>query len=328
MPFIPRLESLGFSGISHKLLANLFSLPLLFYAIIQIFYVLKLSPNEKVQFFLSLLYLFAFILKFIHLVGIFLIFIFNERKMATLKAENETLNDLKIIFGGLAHEIKTPIQTLSTIRTDIINRQKNKDVFKISTLFDKFNHQIAKIVDIVDRIKITSERGIKLSRCNINTLIHKAVESINNTYPDRKFKIIQQTHKGVLVNVDKFRIERAFINIMRNCVDSFLHHKGDEVGKIDIKAYRKRSNNSKEKTKIFGVEFTDNGCGVSEENLKKIFNSDFTTKKGLNRGLGLFLVKYFVESCKGEIEIFSSGKNCGTSVLVSLPMATDDNLNS
>ena len=68
------------------------------------------------------------------------------------------------------------------------------------------------------------------------------------------------------------------------------------------------------------VEIQDTGCGISPENLKKLFNPFFTTKER-GSGLGLSIVKKIVEGHSGDIAI-ESRENQGTKVTVRLPKQT------
>ena len=66
------------------------------------------------------------------------------------------------------------------------------------------------------------------------------------------------------------------------------------------------------------IEISDNGNGISSENLNKIFEANFTTKeKGL--GLGLKLIKRFLENTNGEIKLISS-TSAGTVFRIKIPL--------
>lgn len=66
---------------------------------------------------------------------------------------------------------------------------------------------------------------------------------------------------------------------------------------------------------ILAIMVTDNGDGISEENLEQIFESGFSTKDNENRGIGLYLVNEIVKKGNGTIEI-SSEVNKGTTFIL------------
>ena len=68
----------------------------------------------------------------------------------------------------------------------------------------------------------------------------------------------------------------------------------------------------------------DNGVGIAEADLPRVFEAFFTTRTTVGTGIGLFVAKQFVEGHGGQIEIESrqSGEDHGTTVRVHLPMCT------
>jgi signal transduction histidine kinase len=103
---------------------------------------------------------------------------------------------------------------------------------------------------------------------------------------------------------DHGQLYRAFLNILINASQSM-----DHGGKIDIHV--------REDKEGFYIEIADTGCGISHENLKRIFNPFFTTKdKGT--GLGLSIVRKIIEGHQGTIAI-ESQEGKGTKVEILLP---------
>jgi signal transduction histidine kinase len=74
-------------------------------------------------------------------------------------------------------------------------------------------------------------------------------------------------------------------------------------------------------SEVIAIQFSDTGCGISEENLPKIFDPFFTTKEpGSGMGLGLSLCHRIIESLNGEVEVRSTPGE-GTDVMVFLSPA-------
>jgi signal transduction histidine kinase len=70
------------------------------------------------------------------------------------------------------------------------------------------------------------------------------------------------------------------------------------------------------------VSVTDNGCGIAKEDLEKVFELGYSTKErdGFKHGAGLFLVKWYADQMKAELNIEST-VGVGTTVSMSLPKA-------
>jgi signal transduction histidine kinase len=121
--------------------------------------------------------------------------------------------------------------------------------------------------------------------------------------------------EDVILDVDGFRIEQVFINILSNAIKYSPPDK--EIWVTTIK--------DDSSLKIF---FTDQGCGFTMEELKGIWrpfaNLASRRKKGMptGTGIGLYLSKGLVEMHGGTIEIFSDGADKGSRVEISLPLKT------
>ncbi|UCG35561.1 MAG: ATP-binding protein, partial [Candidatus Omnitrophota bacterium] len=113
------------------------------------------------------------------------------------------------------------------------------------------------------------------------------------------------------VRVDRSQMEQVFINLLNNAIDSI--HRNGEI-KIEM--------DPKNREKISGVEIkiADNGEGIAEELLPKIFNPFFTTKKpSKGTGLGLSISKAIIQRHGGKISAASKiGK--GTIFNIFLPL--------
>lgn len=111
--------------------------------------------------------------------------------------------------------------------------------------------------------------------------------------------------KQINLSIDKLKIHQAIINIINNGIQAMP--KGGELG-IDIK----------EKDKLLKIVITDSGCGISRENIEKIFVPFFTTKTE-GTGLGMPIVKHFIELHGGDLSV-ESIEGTGTTVTITLPI--------
>ena len=94
-------------------------------------------------------------------------------------------------------------------------------------------------------------------------------------------------------------------NLLQNAIQAVPHDK-DPLINIHIK----------KETKSLRIEIQDNGSGISEENVDKIFEPKFTTKTG-GMGLGLAIVKNSIDSLGGSIT-YETEKNQGTKFIIQL----------
>ena len=115
-----------------------------------------------------------------------------------------------------------------------------------------------------------------------------------------------------LIKGDLERLQEVFLNIFINAFHALAGRPAKRfeiIGEVDPKD-----------PKMVLVKFQDNGCGMSDETIKRIFNYRFTTKpEGKGSGLGLYIVKYIVELHGGSITVESKLKE-GTVFNVRLPI--------
>jgi len=97
--------------------------------------------------------------------------------------------------------------------------------------------------------------------------------------------------RSLTLLADQGLLYRAFLNIFINCIQSITNG-----GKISVSVLDERTH--------YRLEIEDNGCGISKERLKKIFNPFFTTKEK-GSGLGLSIVRKIIEGHQGSIPIES-----------------------
>jgi len=155
---------------------------------------------------------------------------------------------------------------------------------------------------ITDLLEYSREIRLELAETNPKSITKEALSLVQ--FP-LNIKVFDATKIEPKINVDSERMQRVFVNIIKNAIDAMA-----EGGKLTI-----TSNESKGGLEI---AFTDTGVGMSKETLDMIWTPLFTTKaKGM--GLGLPICKRIVEAHEGNISVESkAGK--GTTFKVTIPI--------
>jgi signal transduction histidine kinase len=115
---------------------------------------------------------------------------------------------------------------------------------------------------------------------------------------------IKYPDNPIVVAVDKEKLKLAFSNIIINATEA-IHHKQGRIS-IVINADPDSS-----------IVISDNGCGISEENISRLFEPYFTSKRN-GMGLGLASTLNIIQSNKGTIDVRST-VNVGTSFIINFP---------
>jgi signal transduction histidine kinase len=178
------------------------------------------------------------------------------------------------------------------------NMKKHFDVILRNT--DSANRIIRELLDF------TSPRETTLTKEDVTKVIDHVCELVKPRCSKQNIILIKEICGDIpLLSINEKKLEEAFMNFVSNAVEAM-----SEGGTLTIR------------TSIAGkfvvIDFTDTGCGITEDNLDKIFEPFFTTKDD-GTGLGLSLAYHNVSAHSGEL-LIKSKTGIGTTVSVKLPI--------
>jgi len=217
----------------------------------------------------------------------------------------EKMASLGKISSGLAHEVGNPLGAVAGYCEVALKLAESSPDLKeiIENIYEQTQRINETVKDFLDYARVKSS---EISNISLKEIIDSSLSlfSVGGKY--EKVKVINEFDEGILIKGDKNKLIQVFINILLNAYDAV-----NEYGIIKI---------SSEKTNgIVGITITDDGCGISEEDLKYVFEPFFTTKEsGSGTGLGLSICQSIIESMNGSISV-KSKLNEGTSVKIKLP---------
>ncbi|MFH1762209.1 MAG: HAMP domain-containing sensor histidine kinase [bacterium] len=236
---------------------------------------------------------------------------FNNMAVSLQKGQNllkERVNALSVLAGGIAHEVRNPLNGMN-LNLDLIKRNLDNPQ-KIKELIQRLRGDIKKLSFIVTRL-LDYTRPLEPAYVDINLKNMLDVlccklkkENINKNI---KFEVIE-TGKPVKISADNVRMEQVFYNLLVNAVQAINSIKG--MVQINI--------NETESSAV--LQFMDTGCGIKEEDKERIFDPFFTTRAE-GTGLGMAIVKKIVESHSGVIFVgdLEPESNFKTNICIHLP---------
>ncbi|MDP3787047.1 MAG: PAS domain-containing protein [Candidatus Omnitrophota bacterium] len=229
----------------------------------------------------------------------------NSVKLEDQLLYQERLAATGELAAGIAHEIRNPLGNISASTQFVLSKYKLNEVLRKHLKIVLKNAQNANriIKDLLDFAK-PNEVSFKMSS------VSSVVESVCNLVKVRCIKQRVRLAKRISrrlpsLLLDKKQLEEAFLNFMLNSIDAM-----PEGGRLTITVYPDSENNE------IVVNFSDTGCGISPENLNKLFQPFFTTKAD-GVGLGLYLARQVIGYHKGKVNIESKIGE-GTKVIVRL----------
>ncbi len=231
----------------------------------------------------------------------------EQRQLEQQLMHSQKMESMGTLAAGIAHEVGNPLTSISSI-VQVVQRTITDDFAKEKlSLVQSQVHRITKIIrDLVD---FSRPSNYQLQPTNIVNNLKEAVEIVKMAKKARNVKFQVRVEDEVpLLSLVPDQISQVFINILLNGVDAM---EGRE-GKVDIVV-------SKDPSHV-RIALTDNGCGISEENLTKIGEPFFTTKPvGQGTGLGLWVSQGIIRSFRGDVRL-KSVRGQGTTFTIILPL--------
>ncbi|MEW6365766.1 MAG: ATP-binding protein [Acidobacteriota bacterium] len=239
-----------------------------------------------------------------------------DLKRASVLHQIEYTNKMASIgrlAAGVAHEINNPMA--------IINEKAGlmKDLMMLEEEFpkkEKFLSLVDPILTSVDRCRTITHRllgfakrmDVRVETIHMDLLIREVLSFLEKESSYRNITIhLSFADDLVPIQSDRGQLQQVFLNILNNAFAAVK-----DGGRIDISAEPRG-------IEKVAVTITDNGVGISEENIKHIFEPFFTTKEKYGTGLGLSITHGIVEKLGGQIEV-RSALGEGTSFVVTLPV--------
>ncbi len=244
------------------------------------------------------------------------ILIADQKRIMTLH-EVEYSNKMASIgrlAAGVAHEINNPLA--------IINEKVGliKDLFTIKEEF-KGNRKLVELVDSalssVDRCGTITKRllnfarhlDVRIQTVNLEEVIRDVLGFLSKEAEYRSITVSVNVPADIpRFDSDRGKLQQIFLNIVNNAFAAVK-----DGGKLDITAKRERAN-------LVSVTFTDDGCGIPDSDLERVFEPFFSTKtRHGGTGLGLSITYGLVQELGGSIGVQSeAGK--GSSFIVAIPL--------
>ncbi len=206
----------------------------------------------------------------------------------------------KEYIGNISHELKTPLFAIQGYISTLLEGGLDDETINMKYLerSDKNLNRLISIVNELETINQLESGEVKLekTRFNIKALTDELIESFEMKAENRNMRLYygKAYDKPIYVIADKNQIEKLLTNLISNAIKYGYAN----TGKVKISFFDMDTN--------LLIEVTDNGPGISKEDLPRIFERFYRTDRARSRemggtGLGLAIVKHIVEAHKQTI---------------------------
>jgi len=227
-------------------------------------------------------------------------------KLEEQLSRSKHLSSLGEMTAGISHEIRNPLGIIKSSAE--LLKKKMERIDEKNTIPTIIVEEADRLNNIItDFLNYAKPKAPDLTPCSIIDIINKNLAFLETEINDNNIQITMQTEGDLpFIHADFDMIYQVFLNIIINSMQAIKTN-----GMIHIK-FTQTTN------RIF-IHFIDNGCGIQDAALDKIWNPFFTTKEK-GTGLGLGLVKKIIESHSGEISITNRKEHSGVEVIISFPV--------
>jgi signal transduction histidine kinase len=253
----------------------------------------------------------------------------NSKELAIASDVATHANNAKSEFlANMSHELRTPLNAIlgyTELLSDTTEEYNNEEITgDLGKIHQAGTHLLKLISSILDLSKIEAGQ-MKLHRENfdIANLLQEVADTVKPIIEMNHNKLVLDIDfENLVMHGDMTKTRQILFNLLSNSA------KFTSDGIIKLSSQCLLINGGR---KII-FEISDNGIGMSPENLSKLFipfdqGESGTTRKYGGTGLGMSITKRFCEMMNGEITV-ESRKNEGTKFTVSIPLPTETKKNS
>jgi signal transduction histidine kinase len=239
---------------------------------------------------------------------------YHEERVVQLKHiyQTDRLAVIGQLAAGAAHEIRNPLTSIKSaiqyVKDDIQEPRKQKMIQSVLSEVDRIN-------EILTGLLSFSRQNNPVKReFDLAALIDQTLELIRNTRMKKQIKLTATYFAPSMpIVADRDQIKQVLVNIILNAMDAI-----DDEGEIDVDINPVKI----EGEMFYTITVNDNGRGISEESLEKLFDPFYTTKED-GTGLGLSISYGIIHRHKGSIDVCNRTEG-GAQVVIRLPKGFHD----
>ena len=296
--------SILFSLFSHGIF--FFSLLISIFSFVIIFYLVKKFFYEKIRVIYKIIYKF----KGTSSIKELDINVVEKEAEEWAEAKEEELRQMKKdesyrreFIGNVSHELKTPIFNIQGYVQTLLDGGLQDDTINMKYL-QRADKSVERMINIVEDLEVisrleTEQSELDIQSFNINNLVNEVFEQLEMraNEMDISFELNNQSNTN-FVNGDRAKLQQVFINLVSNSIKY-----GKKGGKTIVRILDMDDN--------ILVEVADNGIGIDQVSLSRLFERFYRVDKNRSReiggtGLGLAIVKHILEGHNQTISVRST----------------------
>jgi two-component system NtrC family sensor kinase len=234
-------------------------------------------------------------------------------KMQDHLIQSEKLASMGQLSASIAHEVNNPLSG-ALIYNQLIAKKITRGDFDREAILDylsKMEHELSRSTKLIrSLLDFAVQTEPKIKEVNVNEVLNRALELGIHAGSKENTRVQKDLHPLPTFMVDPDQLEQVFVNLIMNALQAM-----PTGGTLTLRTYMEN--------RELKIAVQDTGCGISPENMNKIFTPFFSTKKEVKGvGLGLSVSYGIIQGLKGRIEVESKVGE-GTTFTVCLPITQE-----
>jgi two-component system NtrC family sensor kinase len=240
--------------------------------------------------------------------------------METQLTQAEKLSSIGLLAAGVAHEVNTPLAVISSYAQMLGKQLRSSDEAthaRLQPVLEKITQQTFRASEIVNGLLNFSRMGsVDFGRVDINAMVRDTVLLLEHQMRSAGVAVVSELAEALPeVAGNRGKLQQVLVNLVLNAKDAL-----QEKGSGSVRLFTARTSKGVE------IRVEDDGAGMSQEVLRKIYDPFFTTKSNPKEGhrkgtgLGLAVTYGIVQEHGGTIEVSSTAGE-GTVFRLELPAA-------
>lgn len=241
---------------------------------------------------------------------------FNEmvtKLKENIDATEKIYQDREVLIAGISHDLKTPLTAIKGYSKGLIDgvaNTKEKQIKYLQTIYDK----ACVMEDLFNQLMLVSD--LQTQTIHLNKLSVLAKNSLDRIFEDIKtdYESKMKINYTNSCNDEKWLIDESqFARVIVNLFENSYKYCNKEDVVINVNCYVENNN--------IIIEYKDNGPGVAEDKINKIFDlfyraDEARTSPHKGSGIGLAITKQIVELLNGNVTAENEG---GLKIIISIP---------
>jgi signal transduction histidine kinase/ligand-binding sensor domain-containing protein len=229
---------------------------------------------------------------------------------STIKKLDKTVQELDRFIYSASHDLSAPMKSIRGLIDIALNEKKRDDIiaclYHIKLSSNRFEAVISNLVSY----STNAHTKVKSTTIDLYDKVEDIFVELKHWPEATNFSFINQIPPNTKLTTDENRLDMILRNLISNSLKYADSKKGNSFVKVE--GNKKRS--------IVTLKVSDNGIGIKQESLDKIFDMFFRgSEKSFGSGLGLYIVNESVQKLKGSITVKSTPSK-GSTFVVEIPL--------